>query len=352
MTAGHIVGRSEELDAIECFLDRLTRHPQGLLLEGPPGIGKTTLWRHAAIRARERSFVLLSCRATQAEAKVAFACLAELLGPVAGDVLPRLPASQRDALAVALVRSSAQVPAPSAHAVAAAALAALRLLAAATPLVLAIDDQQWLDRASAEALAFALGRIDDRRVGVVAAARAGERGRADRIALARAWPGRVVRVRLEPLGGTALHHVIRAHLGLGFPRPVLRRIVETTGGNPCFALELARALVESAARTGEDEPLFTAETLASLVERRLERLPADVRTALLVAATSSAPTVELVRRVVGDAADAALACAARARVVEVQEGRVRFAHPLLASAAYDAASDETRRGVHRRIAGA
>src|SRR5262249_31873059 len=149
----------------------------------------------------------------------------------------------------------------------------LRLLAATSPVLLAIDDVQWLDRPSAEALAFALRRIGAHRVGVLAAARVEEDELCDPLALHSAFAERITRIRLGPLSLSALHHVIRAPLDHVFPRPTLRRIADTSGGNPLFALELSRALVEAGAVPVPGEPLPVPNTLSSLVLRRLDRLP-------------------------------------------------------------------------------
>jgi DNA-binding CsgD family transcriptional regulator len=350
-TAGQIVGRGAELDAIDRFLERLAHGSAGLALEGLPGIGKTTVWRRVFERAAERSLVVLSCRAVEAEAKLAFASLADLLEPVAAVVLPRLPEPQRIALEVALMRASPQGAPPSDRAVATAVLSSLRILTETAPLVLAIDDEQWLDRASAEALAFALRRIGDRRVGVAVTVRVDDDRARDPLALDAALAERLERCRLGPLSLSALHHIIRAHVDHVFPRPALRRIADASGGNPFFALELARALKEAGAHPRPGEPLPVPDTLTSLIVHRLRRLPVRARAVLLLASAAAAPTVALLRRAVGvgDANDA-LARAEQARVLEMHEGRVRLTHPLLAAAVISSASPTMRRDAHRRLA--
>jgi DNA-binding CsgD family transcriptional regulator len=345
-----IVGRATDLEAIDRFLDRLAGEPAAIVFEGLPGIGKTTVWHGTFQRAGERSLTVLSCRPVEAEAKLAFASLADLLEPVAEAVLPRIPEPQRLALAVALMRASPQGATPSARAVATAALSALRVLADGAPVVLAIDDQQWLDRASAEALAFALRRLDASRVGVVATVRVRDDGARDPLGLDGAFAGRIERRRLGPLSLSALHHVIRTQLGHVFPRPALRRIADASGGNPFFAIELARALTESAAHPGPGEPLPVPDTLASLVQRRLDRLPARVRGGLLLVSALSAPTVDVVCRALGRDGGDTLARAEEARIIEVHDGHVRFTHPLLAAALYSSAAAERRREVHARLA--
>jgi len=346
-----IVGRTAELDAIDGFLDRLGREAAAIVFEGEAGIGKTTVWRQVFERAAPRAFAVLSCRPAEAEAKLAFASLADLLEPVADAILPQLPEPQRAALEVALMRASPHGPPPTARAVAAAVLSMLRLLADTKPVVLSIDDQQWLDRGSAEALAFALRRIGDRRVGVAVTVRATDQGTADPLALQVAFAGRVEHMRLGPLSLSVLHHIIRSHLEHVFPRPTLRRIAETSGGNPFYALELARALIEAGAEVHPGDPLPVPETLLSLVQRRLDRLPARVRSTLLVASALAAPTVDVVSAATGSGdGTSALERAEQARVIEISERQIRFVHPLLASAVYSSASPETLRHTHQRLA--
>ena len=346
-----IVGRGTELDAIDRFLDRLRHEPTAIVFEGEVGIGKTTVWRQVFERTACRSLVVLSCRPVEAEAKLAFASLADLLEPVVDAILPQLPEPQRGALEVALMRASPHGSPPSARAVAMAVLSLLRLLAAASPVVLAIDDQQWLDRASTEALAFALRRIGDRRIGVVAARRIQDQGPGDPLALDRAFAGRIERVRLGPFSLSALHHVIRSHLDHVFARPALRHITEVSGGNPLFALELARALIEAGAPARPGDPLPVPDTLLTLVLQRLNRLPARMRPPLLIASALAAPTVDLVREAAGgEDVGSSLRRAEEARVIEIREGQIRFVHPLLASALYSSAAAETRRQAHNRLA--
>lgn len=351
MTESDVIGRKAELDAIDSFLEGLARGPAALAFEGHPGIGKTTVWRQGFARAAGRSFTTLSCRPVEAEAKLAFASLADLLEPIADEILPRLPEPQRSALEIALMRARPLETLPSARAVATAVVSTLRLRAETSPVVLAIDDQQWLDRASAESLAFALRRIGEHRVGVLATVRVEDNGVRDPLALDSAFAGRIARIRLGPLSLGELHHVIRTQLNQVFPRPTLRRIADTSGGNPFFAIELARAMVEADVHPVPGEPLPVPDTLRNLVARRLDRLLSRARATLLVASALSAPTVAVVRRAVGAAdADNAIAQGERAGLIEVRGDHISFRHPLLASAVYGSAAAEMRRDVHRRLA--
>src|SRR5262245_47873868 len=345
-----IVGRERELEAAERLLGEAGPGLRALLFEGEPGIGKTTVWEAALGRAAARGLRVLSCRPVEAEAKLAFAALGDLLAPIADSGLAALPGPQRTALEVALLRAAPAGAPPDRRAVGVATQALLRRCADGGRLVVAIDDVQWLDRGSVGVLSFALRRLHDAPVCVLASSRP-ERGRAgDPLLLERTPPGRFERLRLEPLSLSGVYHAIRTQAGQVFPRPTLRRIVQASGGNPLFALELARALVEVGARPHPGESLPVPETLAALLEDRIGRQPIVVREALLAAAALSSPQPALVAAALGREAAAALEAAERAGLVAVRGDRVRFSHPLLASTVYSSGPAVGRRELHRRLA--
>ena len=158
-----------------------------LVIDGPPGIGKTAIWRALLENAREDGYLVLASTASSAEARLTFVGLADLLGPVADDALVHLPTPQARALEVALLRAEAEDPSEP-HAVAAGVLSALRGLAARQPVLVAIDDIQWLDGASEEAITFAARRLSNESVRFRRAIRAADRqcgcdwpGRGDRL---------------------------------------------------------------------------------------------------------------------------------------------------------------------------
>ena len=207
------------------------------MLEGEAGIGKTTLWRWTLDTARARGFAVLSASPAAAETALSFSALDDLLEPVVGDVLPRLAPPRRAALEAALLLTADQRATPEVHAIAAGLRDAVRALAEDAPVLVAIDDIQWIDRPSAAALAHALRRLGDTRVGL-AVARRSEPGMRLPIELDRAFaPDRLERVRVSALSLGALNRIVAQRLDLRLPRPVLRRIVEAVGGNPFFALE-------------------------------------------------------------------------------------------------------------------
>lgn len=337
-------GRELEREASERFLDSVAQHAAALVFEGEPGIGKTTVWRETAERAGERGYRVLSCRPAQAEAKLSYAGLTDLLVGVASDeVLERLPVPQRHALEVALLESAPGAKPSEPRVVYAAFSSVLFGLADVEPLVVAVDDVQWLDRPSQAALEFVLRRPGARRLGFLISERIGE-GAIVPAGLARALvEGDSERVALGPLSVGALHAVISSSLGQAPPRPVLIRVASASRGNPFYALEIARELsAHGDLSAGEALPI--PNDLSELVAGRIRRLPRRTQEALLSAAALAYPTVELLDR-------AALERAERAELVHVKGDGVSFAHPLFASAVYGSATAERRRHLHRRLAG-
>ena len=343
-----VVGRESELQALAGFLDRSSALPAAFLLEGEAGIGKTTLWRRGLELACARSYRVLSCSPSGSETQLSFAGLGDLLEDVLEEVLPPLPEPQRRALAVALLLEDPDGPPPDQLAVARAFLGALRALAHDIQVALAVDDVQWLDRSSAFVLEFALRRLREEPVAALFGLRSSQ-GQAA-LGLERAPPeGRLRRLVVGPLSLGAIRHLLSERLGLVLSRPKLRRIHELSGGNPFFALELGRAfgrrIIELEA--GESLP----GTLATLVEERLAALPAKTRTVLLAASALSQPTLELVAHAAGDDPGQWLEAALEGHVIELDEDRIRFSHPLLSSAVYGTASAAQKRALHRRLAG-
>src|SRR5215216_4654284 len=298
-----IVGRVRERASIESFLDTAGQRPAVLAIEGEAGIGKTTLWLEVVAGSRRRFFWTLSCRCAEAEAKMAFAALGDLIGPVADDVLPDLPAPQRRALEVALLRAE---PAKGSHieprAVSLGFFGSLRLLARVAPVVIAVDDLQWLDRPSARALGFALRRLDSEPVGIVSTQRAAEDAPLDLSQLTAEH--QFERLRVGGLAVSDLRRLFEKHLGRSFPPPTLKRLRRTSRGNPFFALELARTLLDQGIG-GAEEPLPVPEHLAGILRVRLARLPAQTRTVLAAAAALAEPTPALLAAALGKRAGGA-----------------------------------------------
>jgi DNA-binding CsgD family transcriptional regulator len=346
MNAGEILGRGRELEALESFVDDLAHGSAALVLEGDPGIGKTTLWNAAVAAAREREFRVLSCRPAGSEVQLSYAALGDLLDGLEEEALGALPSPQRRALEVALLLEDSPGPAPNRRAIALAVLGLLRVLAGEQPVLVAVDDAQWVDGPSAAALEFALRRLGPEPVGLLAAVR----GDSDAGTLQAAFPQEAC-VRVGPLSMREVHRLVRSRLDLALPRPVLVRVHTESGGNPFYALELARAL-QSTEGVPPGGRLPVPDTLQDLLQERLAALPHPVREVLLPVAAMSDPTVSTVQAVIGRGrATSRLQAAASAGVLELDGERIAFTHPLLASTVYGQASADERRRVHRRLAG-
>jgi DNA-binding CsgD family transcriptional regulator len=337
-----IVGRDEELRVVHAFLDRALGVPRTLVLEGEAGIGKSTLWLAGVEAARERGFRVLVTRPAEAERGLAYAGLGDLFEGVLEQILPALPAPRRRALEVALLLQAGDTTDPRTLGV--AVRSGLEVLAAEAPIVLAVDDVQWLDPSSASALVFALRRLDERSILLLLARRIGASEKTPE--LEGAIPAdRVERLHIGSFSLGGIHQLLQSRLGLRLPRPTLLRVHETSGGNPFYVLELARAL---GAHVDPTQPLRVPETLEGLVRARLDELAPATRESLLVVAAAGRPSVELLASL--DVTERALDRALAARVIERADGTIRFTHPLLASVVYHGASAGERRRVHGRLA--
>jgi DNA-binding CsgD family transcriptional regulator len=341
---GSIIARQSELAALDDFLESAQAWPRALYFEGAAGIGKTRLWREGLDRARGLGLQVLASRPGGAEVQLAFAGIADLLRDVLGDVLSELPSPQRRALAVALLLEDAEGVPPDDLAVAAAFLGVLRKLGGTGSVLVAIDDVQWLDTASARALAFALRRVESERIGVLGTIRVSSE-ETEPAELLRSLPHeRLTRLPLGPLSLGALYELVESRFGAKLSRATLLQLRDTSAGNPFFALELARALLEADRPPAPGEPLPVPAGLRELVETRIGRLSARARESLLVAAALNQPTLTLVSD--SDAVDEAV----DSGLVELEGDAIRFTHPLLASIHYASASPGRRRELHGRLA--
>jgi DNA-binding CsgD family transcriptional regulator len=346
-----VVGRERELGSLETFLAAVTEHPVALMIEGEAGIGKSTLWQHAAAVARERSYRVLVSRPVESETQLAFSALGDLLEDVPTEAMSGLPEPQRRALEVALLRREAEGPAPHPRAVSLGLLGVFRSLAQASPVVLAVDDVQWVDRPSASALEFVARRLKEEPIGLLVAQR-GEARSDLPLDLERALPeDRFERLLVGPLAVEALDRLLRARLEAQFHRPVLVQLHTASGGNPFFALEIARSVLQHDVPLTPGRPLPVPDNLRALVSERLSGLSSPARDVALVVAVLRRATVDLVRAAAGTpGTDAALDEGVDAGVVEVDGERVRFTHPLLASVLYAGTTGAERRRLHARLA--
>jgi DNA-binding CsgD family transcriptional regulator len=345
MTGGGL-GRPAERSAIADFLTTVESGQAGLIIEGEAGIGKTNLWLDAVEQARTRGFRVLTAQVGEAETVLAYAAVGDLLGDIESVTLDGLPDVQRLAVDRVLLRAAGDGLVTDQRVVAAALSSIVDALSRTAPVLVAIDDVQWLDPSSHAVVAFAARRLRGR-VGVLLS----ERCEPDK---GTSWlrigePDDFTRIQLGPMSLGGLHSIITAKLGKPLSRPVMVRIAEISGGNPFYALELARAM---GGRPLQPEPGLPG-TLADLVRLRIGRLGGDVRNVLLAVASVAAPTIDLLGRLNDTTAE---------RIVDLLEGveadgivgidgnRVRFSHPLLARGVYTDATPASRRAMHRALA--
>jgi predicted ATP-dependent serine protease len=147
-TVFEIVGREEELAELKAFVGKVHEGPAALVLEGEAGIGKSTLWLAAVAAARERGLLVLSSRPAEAERSLAHVTLGDLFEAVADELLPALAPARRRALEVVLLRDEASGDSVDQRALAVAVRDVLQLLSERKPILLAVDDVQWLDSSS------------------------------------------------------------------------------------------------------------------------------------------------------------------------------------------------------------
>jgi DNA-binding CsgD family transcriptional regulator len=344
------VGRQIERAALGSFLDDLPAGPSALLLEGEPGMGKTTLWTEGLELARARRQLVLSCRPSGSDAELAFVGLADLFGELPPASVEGLPAPQRDALEIALGRRPRGDRRLDARAASMAALGVLQSVARDDVVLVAVDDVHQLDASSARVLTFAIRRLSSEPVGLLLARSAVEEapplGAGDALP-----PERLHRVAVPPLGAEEMSALVRERVGLALSTTESKRLERVSGGNPFFALEIARAAARGdQGVTGQSLPI-PRSLRDDVVRQHLVALPDSCRDLLLLAAALGRPSLDLLAAGAGAGASAeTLQPAIDAGVITVGAREVRFTHPLYRSAVYAEASRARRHDVHRRLA--
>jgi DNA-binding CsgD family transcriptional regulator len=333
-------GRGRECGTLDRLLEAVrSGGGRALVIRGEAGVGKSALLEYLIGRASACRVVRAA--GVQSEMELAFAGLHQLCAPLL-DRLDRLPDPQRDALYTAFGLSGGM--APDRFLVGLAALGLFSEAAEERPLVCVVDDVQWLDRASAQALGFVARRLLAESVALVFAVReSSEQHELTGLA----------ELAVEGLRPGDARQLLGSVVPGRIDERVSDRIVAETRGNPLALLELPRGF--TAAQLAGGFALPGARALSGRIEdsfrQRLEALPADTRRLLLVAAAEPVGEPLLVWRAAGRLGIGAEAAAAaeEAGLVEF-DGRVWFRHPLVRSAVYRAASASERQCVHRALA--
>lgn len=351
--AQELVGREDEALVRQRFLEAVTRGPSTLVLEGEPGIGKTALWQATLDEASAAGFHVLSSRPTESEADLSHASLTDLVGSVDDEIRATLAPPQRRALEAALLQAEADAEGVDFRALAMATHAVLAALASRGPVIIAIDDVQWIDLATARVLAFVTKRLDREPVGLVVARRS-DGGLDDiRTSVERSMMlgGSAEVCHLGPLSLGALHQLIERRLGVSLARPALVHLERGSGGNPLLALDIVGALRRAGRPLTAEMILPVPASIEQLVRHRVDLLPEPTRRLLGVAsalARADFPTLGAAEPAID--LDAALGPAIEAELIDMEGSRVRFVHPLYRSAVYASQSEEARRALHRRLA--
>jgi predicted ATPase len=217
-TGFELVGREDELTRLDGFVRDLSVGA-AVVISGEPGIGKTALWRTAVDLAETAGLRVLATRCAEAEMPLALGGVGDLIETALEEVADELAEPQRRALAIVVGLEAPLDEAPDPTALPRAFVACLRTLASRSPVVVAIDDVQWLDAPSQRILAFAARRLGDAPVGILVTQRV-EAG--DPLDLGHALEERFAEIRVGPMSVGALHHLIRTRLGLRIPRPKRR----------------------------------------------------------------------------------------------------------------------------------
>ncbi|MCU1395696.1 MAG: putative transcriptional regulator [Ilumatobacteraceae bacterium] len=315
------------------MLDRAPSETSRLEIVGEPGIGKSALFDEAVALAVDRGFRVLVARPNEFEASLAYAGLGDLIGEIT-EVDELSPPEQR-ALDVALARADADGVVVSTRTLGAAVAATLRWATGQGPTLLAIDDIQWLDVATADVLSYVLRRLPPHNLTVLVARRP----------TGASWLDPDDEMRVEPMSDAATRQLAVRLAGPQLPRATVDRVVEASGGNPLFVKELLRST--SLAAQQAMVPLPVPASLQQIVAARVIGLPDATVEALALASLLAAPTVDTLAAL-GVLDD--LPPAERIEIVDVVGRSIRFRHPMLASAAHDAIPGSQRLRLHRRLA--
>jgi DNA-binding CsgD family transcriptional regulator len=343
-----LVGREREMRALTDLLDGVRDHGAALVVLGEAGIGKSALLAATSAHARAQGMRVLTITGAQAESLLPFAGLHQLLRPLLAQA-DELPAPQREALSAAFGMGDGlgENPAPNLFLIALATLELLSDAAEQTPLLVLVEDAQWLDRSTADALAFVARRVEAEPIVLMIAIREGTEW-----ALSEAG---LPELRLEELNETAAIALLDEHTPELAPT-VRERLLEEAAGNPLALLELPAAL--KAEQLGGTEPLPPWLPLTARLERvfgeRVSRLPEATRSLLLVAALDTGNLVEALQAATilqgAPVSEEALEPAVAAELAKADDQFIRFRHPLVRSAIAQTAGGAHLHAAHEALA--
>ncbi|MCW7940511.1 LuxR family transcriptional regulator [Streptomyces hygroscopicus] len=332
-----LIGRHDEIRQLDALLEAARESRGGaLVLRGEPGIGKSALLRH--LDEAETGFLVMRASGAEFETELPFAALHQLLAPVT-DRLMALPARHRKALEIAFGLDTGT---PDPFLVGVASLGLLVETVRERPLLCVVDDAQWLDRASAKALAFLARRISAESIALVFAARD-----PSRLPELDELPGR----SLQGLGESDARALLAAAIRAPLDERVRDRILAEARGNPLALVELPRTAGLAGMAGGFAQPDSVPGVIEQSFRSRLELLPPAARLLVTVAAADPIGDPGLLWRAAELLGVDAAAVAECAPLVEFGT-RIRFSHPLARSATYHAAAPEERRRAHEALAAA
>jgi len=338
-----LLGRATEIETLTGLLDAVDQTGAALVLRGDPGIGKSRLLAEVAAVARERGVAVLSTTGVQSEARLAFSGLHQLLRPVKDHAADLIPA-QRAALDATF--GLTEGPAPEHFRIAMAVLDLLSEVASDTPLLLIAEDAQWLDRPTADVLAFIARRLESDPIVLLAAVRDGYPSALTDAGLPERRLG-----ALDPAVATKLLDATAEQLLLA----ERNRILQEADGNPLALIELPVAAAGLEQGTPERGLLPLTARLERTFAARVSDLPEETQLLLLVAALNDSDDIGEVLRGGSVMAGASLESellepAASAAIIELDLQSVRFRHPLIRSAVNQSASVSQRLRAHEALA--
>ena len=341
-----MIGREAEVATIDAWLREPSDTVPVMLIEGDAGIGKSVLWTCSIGRARDHGYRVLAASPSEVESGLSFSSLGDLIAEVEERTTDALPPPQRRAIMAALLQADAGGDIEL-RGVGQGLLSMLRTMSRMEPVLLAVDGGQWMDEASAQALTFAVRRLDREPALLLATLR---RGSSAFNRLASSLGDRRQVLGLPPLSAEAISGLLSARLDGQFPWPLTAEVHRLAGGNPALALEVAQALAGVERDPGQPRRLPTDLRLRA--RARIAGLMPAARTVLLILAATARPTVDLLKKVLGDEASSALAQAGDAGLLHVAGSEVRPLDFLVLSAVYWDADDDARRQTHLRLAAA